>query len=70
MDRTSYAVWIELFRGIAGIGLIFNTGDWFGIDSYIKSGSLLIACYFLVTIMAAVYFTFIENRPSIKKVAF
>ncbi len=70
MDRTSYAVWIELFRGIAGIALIFVTGDWFGIDSYFKFGSLLIACYFLITIMAAVYFTFSESRPSVNKVAF
>ena len=70
MDRTSYAVWIELIRGIAGIALIFITGDWFGIDSYFKFGSLLIACYFLTTILAALYFTFIERRPSVSKVAF
>ena len=70
MDRTSYAVWIELFRGIAGIALIFITGDWFGIDSYFKFGSLLISFYFLITIMAAMYFTFIERRPSVNKVAF
>ncbi len=70
MDRTSYAVWIELFRGIVGIAFIFITGDWFGIDSYLKYGSLLVVFYFLITIMAAVYFTFIENRPSVNKVAF
>jgi hypothetical protein len=70
MDRTSYAVWIEVFRGIAGIALIVITDDWFGIDSYFKFGSLLIISYFLITIMAAVYFTFIESRPSINKVAF
>jgi hypothetical protein len=61
MDRTGYAVWIEVFRGIAGIALIYITGDWFGVDTYFNFGSLLVACYFLITIIAGVYFTYLEK---------
>jgi len=61
MDRTKYAVWIEVFRGIAGLALIFSTKDWFGIDAFIASGSILVSVYFVVTIGAGVYFTYFER---------
>ena len=58
MDRASYAVWIEVFRGIAGIVLILLTGDWFGLNSYIGFGSYIMALYFTITIFGGIYFTF------------
>ena len=70
MDRKGYAVWIEVLRGLAGITLIWVTGDWFGIDIYFKSGSLVIASYFLLTILAGVYFTYLEKDPINTKVAY
>ena len=70
MDRTGYAVWIEGFRGIAGIALIYITGDWFGLDSYFNFGSFIIASYFLLTIIAAVYFTYLENDAVNTKLPF
>ncbi len=59
MDRASYAVWIELFRGLTGIALIVVTGDWFGMDVYIEQGSILMIFYFFITIFAGVYFTYL-----------
>jgi alkylglycerol monooxygenase len=61
MDRKSYAVWIEVIRGVAGLVLIYLSGDWFGIDTYISIGSYLVALYFLITIFGGVYFTYVEK---------
>ncbi|WP_273567769.1 sterol desaturase family protein [Maribacter halichondriae] len=69
MDRKKYAVWIELLRGILGIGLIVASGDWFGINSYLSWGSWLILGYFLITGIAALYFTFLEKSSERTKIA-
>ena len=61
MDRKSYAVWIEVIRGVAGLVLIYLSGDWFCIDTYISIGSYLVALYFLITIFGGVYFTYVEK---------
>jgi len=61
MDRKSYAVWIEVIRGVAGLVLIYLSGDWFGIDAYVSIGSYLVALYFLITIFGGVYFTYVEK---------
>ncbi len=62
MDRQAYAFWIELLRGVLGLGVIFLTGDWFGIASYLSSGSILVGLYFVVTIIGGYYFTFLEKN--------
>ena len=62
MDRRDYAIWVELFRGIAGILLIVLSGDWFGINLHISWGSYLVGRYFLITALAAGYFTFFETK--------
>lgn len=61
MDRKSSAVWIEVIRGILGISLIVVTNDWFGINSYLSWGGLLVSFYFLVTIFGGIYFTYFEK---------
>ncbi|EAR00690.1 sterol desaturase family protein [Maribacter sp. HTCC2170] len=67
MDGKIYAVWIETIRAILGLALIWITGDWFGIDSYSSFGSRFVAIYFLITIIAALYFTFFEGSPPLNK---
>ncbi|MBS9463215.1 sterol desaturase family protein [Flagellimonas sp. 389] len=62
MDKAPYAVWIELFRSVAGLLLIYATGDWFGLDAYWSIGSYLVGLYFLVTIVGALYFTYVEKN--------
>ena len=61
MDRAPYAVWIELFRGLAGLVLIYWTNDWFGINAFLPMGSYLVGLYFVVTIFGAIYFTYFEK---------
>ncbi len=62
MDRTKYAIWIEILRGITGIVFILYTGDWFGLNSYISIGSILTMLYFCITILGSIYFTYFENK--------
>ncbi|MEX0287544.1 MAG: sterol desaturase family protein [Flavobacteriaceae bacterium] len=61
MDRSSSAFWIETLRGLAGLAFIVLTGDWFGINAYFSWGWLLVASYFVFTIIGAAYFTYLEK---------
>ncbi len=62
MDKKKYAVWIEVFRSIAGLVLIYVTHDWFGLNTYMEIGSYLVGVYFLITIFGGVYFTYGEKN--------
>jgi len=69
MDRNSTAVWIEVLRGLAVIGLIVLTGDWFGLNAFLPAGSLLVGLYFLVSIGGGIYFTYLEGNSIPPKIA-
>jgi hypothetical protein len=69
MDRQNFAFYIELFRGIAGIALIWSTNDWFGINSIWEYGSLVIALYFGLSILGGFYFTFVERAGMEQQIA-
>ena len=70
MDRSNFAVWLELVRGVLGLTLIGTTGDWFGINTYWGFGSMVVALYFLITIVGGIYFTRIEREKVAIKKAF
>ena len=61
MDRKKYAVYVELLRGLAGLALIYTTGDWFGLNAYLPNGVYFVGLYFLVTILGGFYFTYAEK---------
>lgn len=69
MDRTRYAVWIEVFRAVLGIGFILISGDWFGINSFLSWGSLAVSFYFLISLFGGVFFTFLEKGTISTKMA-
>lgn len=67
MDRKGYAVWIEILRSLAGLWLIYRSGDWFGLDLLWAYGSTLVAAYFGITLLGALYFGYGEgmaHRPT------
>ena len=64
MDGKPYAVWIEVGRALAGWGLIYSTGDWFGLGRLWAEGPLLVILYFGITLLAALYFRFLEKKPT------
>lgn len=57
MDREKYGRWIELSRSVLGLSCIAYWGHWYHIDQFITGGSLLIAAYFVSTIIGGFYFT-------------
>ena len=57
MDRTHHAVFVEVFRGICGIVIVSISGDWFGIEKYLPFGIWWVVLYFLITLVAGIYFT-------------
>lgn len=70
MDRRSYGVWIEAFRGVSGLLLLWYTGDWFGMVEYLPWANTLVAFYFMVSILGGIYFTYLEKDPMNSHIAF
>ncbi|MEB8347315.1 sterol desaturase family protein [Flavobacteriaceae bacterium KMM 6898] len=64
MDRSKIAVFIEMVRGLCGLGVIFYTGDWFGLENFLPFGKVLMASYFMITMLFGVYFTYLEKEES------
>ena len=69
MDRQPYAVWIELGRALAGLWLIWSTGDWFGANSYWAYGSFVATAYFILTLAGGIYFGKAEGRTDSTELA-
>ncbi|QBA63509.1 sterol desaturase family protein [Muriicola soli] len=69
MDRQKFAFFIELFRGIAGISLIWSSGDWFGINALWEYGSLVVAGYFAISILGGFFFTYVERADVEQQIA-
>lgn len=64
MDGKKHAFFVEVFRGVSGLVLIYFTGDWFGLNSHLSNGSFLVILYFVSTIVGAFYFSRIEGKNS------
>lgn len=64
MDRSRIAAYIEVGRGLLGLGIIFYLGDWFGLDSFVPLGNFVMVGYFLITIFSGIYFTYLERDGS------
>jgi hypothetical protein len=56
MDQLITGVWIEVIRGLTGIGWIIYFDDWFGINAVLPHASLVILIYFAVTTVGSVFF--------------
>ncbi|MBC2839089.1 sterol desaturase family protein [Robiginitalea sp. SC105] len=56
MDGKPFAAWVEVGRALVGGWLIFQTGDWFGLDAFWEYGSLAVAAYFGITLTGGIYF--------------
>ena len=54
IDGDKNAVFVEVFRGTAGIVFIVISGDWFGLNQYV-------AGYFFITVLCAIYFNYLDT---------
>lgn len=64
MDRNKNAWRTELIKAVAGIFLIIQQGDWFGLNTIFPFGSLIIAIYFIVALIISAIFVWYEIKPS------
>ncbi len=66
MDLNAHAILVELIKCMGGLYWILNTGDWFGLNSMISFGSIVMAAYLLLSMFATLYFSFTELRQTQK----
>lgn len=65
MDRNRYAIWWEILKNLFGLVLIVNSGDWFGLNSYVPGGSLVIAGWFVLTTLITYWFVMRETEKKV-----
>ncbi len=64
MDRAPYAVWVEVLRSIVGLAVIYLTNDWFGLTNFWPLETYPVVLYFVITMVAGIYFTYFEQDAS------
>ena len=67
MDRLKIAAFTEGLRAVLGIAYILVLGDWFGLNTYLGNGTILMIIYFAITLLAGLYFTFLESKVIVNK---
>ena len=55
MDQDKNAMWLELFKSIVGIIIIYTMGTWFGIDDLVPGGSIAVFIYHLLSTAITAY---------------
>ncbi len=58
MDRNPYALVWEIIKNIAGIGIIFYIGDWFGASAYVPWINTAMIAWFLISTVVTAWFVF------------
>ncbi|MFK7846759.1 MAG: sterol desaturase, partial [Rhodothermales bacterium] len=69
MDQQKAAAWIELFRGVAGIGIIRYFDGWLGLQDLIAWGDEIMIVYFILTALGGMYFGLYENKTVVNYAA-
>ena len=61
MDRIKFAWIIQIaFSGLS-LFVLYKTGNWFGLDTYITFGNYVLGLYFMNTIADALYVSIEEK---------
>ena len=68
MDKDKYVIIPTLLYVGLGLYVIINTGDWFGIDTYLISGKYIISFYLIITLIGSIYFSRTEKKLTTKTV--
>ena len=58
MDRNKYAIAWEIIRGLFGIGIIYYTGDWFGMSQWQTSLKYILIGYFIFSMILTAWFSY------------
>lgn len=62
MDQNRNAFFMELFKSILGLSLIYYYGDWFFSSQYWPWYHYVVGGYFLVSVLAVGYFAYFESK--------
>jgi sterol desaturase/sphingolipid hydroxylase (fatty acid hydroxylase superfamily) len=62
MDRSKLAIPAELIKITLANILIYINQGWFGIDTYLAFGTIIIQLYLIGSVLIAFYFTFFDKR--------
>lgn len=62
MDKSSIGLIAEWIRLGIGVYIIISSGDWFGLNQYLPSASLLMLVYFIIAALISTYFYVAEFR--------
>ena len=62
MDRNPFALLYETLKNITGILIIYQVGDWFGINTKIPWATAAIVAYFILSNIVTAYFVWFDIR--------
>lgn len=66
MDGHKMALFFEVMKLVSGVSLIYLMDGWYGLDEVMFGASYLIIVYLVVSLLATVYFLYLERRQSIQ----
>lgn len=66
MDLKNSAIWFEAIKCFGGVYWIWQSGDWFGINSIWAFGSILVIAYLFISMVLTVNFALKESNTSSK----
>jgi sterol desaturase/sphingolipid hydroxylase (fatty acid hydroxylase superfamily) len=67
MDGWKYALVFEILRTSLGLYVIATSSDWFGLNAFLSFGSLLVASYFVLSLLVTVYVLFLYKEKRVKR---
>ena len=61
MDKNRYSLIVESIRLILGMGIIYQTQGWFGLENFWKYGPMAIGAFLLISYICTIYFMYLEK---------
>lgn len=69
MNRNKYALAWEFIKCIAGIGIIYYYGNWFGANTVLPWINIALTAYFIIALMATAWFVLVDfNKEDVTAV--
>ncbi len=62
MDRNPYALLYETLKNVIGLFIIYQMGDWFGINAQFPWATAVIVAYFILSTLVTAYFVWFDIR--------
>ena len=66
MDRTILAPIVESIKFALGIFIMYTTGTWMNLGDLIPFSNIIVAGYFIISILLTFYFMYVESRTEMK----